>query len=46
MLPLHTPSGADRGRSRADPAATLEVPEEYLRRVADIHSRGGYGSIG
>ncbi|KAK3869963.1 hypothetical protein Pcinc_024764 [Petrolisthes cinctipes] len=30
----------------ADPATTIEVPEDYLQRVKKTHSTGGYGSIG
>jgi phenylalanyl-tRNA synthetase alpha chain len=29
-----------------DPAKTNSLPQEYLQRVKEIHSRGGYGSIG
>jgi len=30
----------------ADPASTLAVPEDYLRRVKAVHEGGGFGSAG
>ena len=30
----------------ADPPAAAEVPEDYLRRVVQVHEKGDFGSIG
>lgn len=30
----------------SDPAETRFMPEDYVERVKEMHSRGGYGSIG
>lgn len=30
----------------ADPKYASEVPEDYLKRVIDVHEKGAYGSIG
>ena len=30
----------------SDPAISTKFPEEYLKKVKDVHSKGGYGSIG
>lgn len=32
--------------SRTDPAAAKHIPEDYLKRVTEVHEKGGYGSIG
>ena len=29
-----------------DPAKAEDIPEDYLKRVVDVHEKGGYGSIG
>src|SRR3954469_9544275 len=29
-----------------DPATSSAIPEDYMERVKEVHSRGGYGSIG
>ena len=31
---------------RTDPEHALRVPEDYLKRVGDVHEKGGYGSLG
>lgn len=30
----------------SDPASDDKVPQDYLDRVAKVHSKGGYGSVG
>jgi len=30
----------------SDPQSTIRVPREYMERVAEVHSKGGYGSSG
>lgn len=30
----------------SDPATTKKLPQEYMERVKDVHTTGGYGSIG
>jgi len=30
----------------SDPAETLYMPEDYVERVKEVHSKGGYGSFG
>jgi hypothetical protein len=32
--------------SSAAPAATKQLPEDYLEKVKEVHQRGGYGSKG
>lgn len=33
-------------RHFAEPANCLTVPEDYYKRVEDMHENGGFGSIG